>query len=107
MDRLDVDEFDDAVLLEPAKEVASGTVIGQPGVLVADRRCEETPENAAPHDRRRCAIAAGTASELCIAGVRIGAATSMTAGTLARSPLMPPPDQSVRTPASDPPPGSG
>jgi hypothetical protein len=41
------------------------------------------------------AIAAGTASALCIAGARIGDATSMTAGTPARSALMPTPELSI------------
>ena len=46
VDRLDVDELDDAVLLEPGEEMAGGPVIGHPGVLVADVGGEEFEEPA-------------------------------------------------------------
>jgi hypothetical protein len=100
MDRLDIDELDDAVLIEPAEKTAGGPVIGHSGVLVADRRSKERQKTS----RRliaALAIAAGTASELCIAGARIGDAISMTAGTPVRSALMPAPDMQLEPPHAD------
>jgi len=41
VDRLDIDELDNAVLFEPGEEIAGGAVIGQPRVFVADRGGEE------------------------------------------------------------------
>jgi len=86
VDRLDVDELDNAVLFEPGEEIAGSPVIGQPGVLVADRAGEEFEEPA-----RACspapAIAAGTANLLRNEGIRTGAAASTTAGRLRRSAL--------------------
>jgi hypothetical protein len=46
VDRLDVDELDDAVLFEPAEEVTHNPVICHAGILVADRRCKELQEPA-------------------------------------------------------------
>jgi hypothetical protein len=46
VDRLDVDELADLVLLDPGKEVAGGPVIGHAGVLVADGGGEELEEPA-------------------------------------------------------------
>jgi len=43
--RLDVGEFADAVLLDPAIKVAHGPVIGHAGILIADLSCKE-PEEA-------------------------------------------------------------
>ena len=44
VDRLDVGEFADPVLLDPGEKVAGGPVIGHAGVLVADRGGEELQE---------------------------------------------------------------
>jgi hypothetical protein len=41
VDRLDVGQRADLVLLDPGEEVARGPVIGHAGVLVADRRGEK------------------------------------------------------------------
>ena len=46
VDRLDVGELVNAVLLQPGKKVAHGPVIGHAGVLVADRRSKELQEPA-------------------------------------------------------------
>jgi hypothetical protein len=46
MDRLDIDELDNAVLFEPGEEIAGSPVIGHAGVLVADRRSKELQEPA-------------------------------------------------------------
>ena len=46
MNRLDIGEVADAVLLDPGKEVTRGPVIGHAGVLVADRRGEKLDEAA-------------------------------------------------------------
>jgi hypothetical protein len=51
VDRLDVGELANLVLLDPAKEVAGGPVIGHARVLVADRGGEEFQEPA------RCMVA--------------------------------------------------
>jgi hypothetical protein len=91
VDRLDIGELVDAVLRQPGKERARSPVIGQAGVLVADRGGEEFEEPA----RRVIAgigIAAGTASLLRNEGAGTGVETSTTAGTLRRSPLAPSPD---------------
>ena len=46
VDRLDIGELVDPVLLKPGEEVAYGPVIGHPGVLVADRCGKELQEPA-------------------------------------------------------------
>jgi len=86
VDRLDVGELANLVLLDPGKEVAGGPVIGHARVLVADRGGEEFQEPA------RCMVAgagdpAGTASELRNVAALTGAAASTTAGTLRRPAL--------------------
>ena len=68
VDRLDVGELVDAVLLQPGKKVAHGPVIGHAGVLVADRRGEEFEEAARSMlagvgDHRRDGKAAGGRSD--------------------------------------------
>jgi hypothetical protein len=86
VDRLDVGELADLVLLDPGKEVAGGPVIGHAGVLVADGGSEELEEPpgrviAAP------AITAGTANALRNVAALTGGAASMTASRLSRSAL--------------------
>jgi hypothetical protein len=44
MDRFDIDELVDMVLLQPRKERARSPVIGHPRILVPDRRGEELKE---------------------------------------------------------------
>jgi hypothetical protein len=46
VDRLNVDELDDAVLLKPGEEIAGGTVISQSGVFITDRRGKKLQEPA-------------------------------------------------------------
>ena len=46
MERLDIDEFVDAVLLEQREERAHGPGIGHPGVVVLDRGGEEVEKAA-------------------------------------------------------------
>jgi hypothetical protein len=80
VDRLDVGEIANTVLIDPRKEVAHGPVIGQRVFLLRmlaakysrNRRAACSPVSA---------ITVGMASELRIAGARIGDATSTTAGT--------------------------
>jgi len=55
---LDIGQLTDAVLLDPAEEVAHGPVISDAGVLVADLGCKEFEEApgcmvAGPSDQRR------------------------------------------------------
>ena len=60
MERLDIGELADAVLIEPGEERAHGAVIGHARVLVADRGGEEFEKAAGgmiagigDHDRHR------------------------------------------------------
>jgi len=46
VERLDVDELADLVLIDPGKEFRDGPVIGHPGVLVAGSGGEELQEAA-------------------------------------------------------------
>jgi hypothetical protein len=46
MERLDIDEPADAVLLEPGEERADGPVIRHAGVIVLDRGGEKIQETA-------------------------------------------------------------
>ena len=53
MDRLDVRELTDPVLLDPGKEVARGPVMGHARVAIADTGGDELGETARLHRRRR------------------------------------------------------
>jgi len=53
VDRLDVGELTDLVLLDPGEEVAGGPVIGHARVLVADRRGEKLEEARRGHGHQQ------------------------------------------------------